>query len=65
MMLFTSTDLIFFKGKQDALNDVLYLLEYIITYAKFWIGCSIEPPYPHTTIVILLVPFDELYSIKS
>ena len=33
---------IFIKGKQYTLKDVLHLLSNLITFSRFWTGCTID-----------------------
>ena len=55
---------IFIKGKHDTLNDILHLIANIITYSRFWTGCTIYSPVPPTIVDILLEIADELSSAE-
>ena len=55
---------IFIKGKQNTLNDILHLIANIITYSRFWTGCTIDSPVSPTIVDILLELADELPSAE-
>ena len=53
---------IFIKWKQNILNDVLHLIVNLITFSRFWTGCTIDSLVPPAIVDILLELADELSS---
>ena len=48
--------------KQDTLNDILYLIVNIVTFFRFYTGCTIDSPSPPSIVDILFKIADELSS---
>ena len=52
------------RGKQDTLNNVMYLIANIITYARFYTRCTIDLPVLYTIVVMYFELADEQYSAE-